>query len=316
MEASRWQTSMWGIGVQDRKRDLTPQTSSQWKKLYLNESWSTNMEEPPSNFLWFLGAFAGVGGCCSLCSVPRGRHCSRAQPTFRTGKHTTHQPHSHPFTTERFPIPRRWVAPFISNQSSISVQQKVWDIIVECDVIRADPEVYALTTLSFFSFETEIYDRRQRERQRSQGWWNALRKHRAGTKGYMLLTALCSKADQERKAAQLPLVYKFTPFLDFSLDTQDAAAVVSLAEPSAESRAWLPEREASAQLTGATSPCAHWPRLGRWHGSDRMPSQSRDASLQNQKPVQDPKPGSDHSEPQRQWLRPWPLQKVCWILHT
>lgn len=202
--------------VQDRKRNLTLQTSSKWKKLCLNESGSTDMKEPPFNFLWFSGAFAGGGGLLSAQS-PQGRHYSGAQPTFRTSKHTTHQPRSHPLTTERFPIPRRRMAPFTSNQSSISVQQKVWDIILECDVIRADPEVYALTTLSFLSFETEIYDRRQRKRQRSQGWWNALRKHRAGTKGYMLLAALCSKADQVREAAQLPLVYKFIPFLDFSL---------------------------------------------------------------------------------------------------
>lgn len=48
----------------------------------------------------------------------------------------------------------------ISNQSSTSVQQKVLDIILEFDVTRADREVYALTTIRFLSFETEIYDRR------------------------------------------------------------------------------------------------------------------------------------------------------------
>ena len=61
------------------------------------------------------------------------------------------------------------MAQFISNQSSISVQLKALDIILEFDVIRADLEGYALTTLSLLSFETEIYDRRQRKRQRSQG---------------------------------------------------------------------------------------------------------------------------------------------------
>lgn len=185
------------------------ETAPEWKLFHKHERAPTQLPL----------VFRGICGGWGLLSAqsPRGRHYSGAQPTFRTSKHTTHQPGSHPLTTERFPIPRRRMAPFTSNQSSISVQQKVWDIIFECDVIRADPEVYALTTLSFLSFETEIYDRRQRKRQRSQGWWNALRKHRAGTKGYMLLTALCSKADQVRKAAQLPLVYKFIPFLDFSL---------------------------------------------------------------------------------------------------
>lgn len=109
------------------------------------------------------------------------------------------------------------MAQFISNQSSISVKLKALDIILEFDVIRADLESYALTTLSFLSFETEIYDRRQRKRQRSQGWWNPLVMHRAGTKGFVLLTSLCSKADQVRKEARFPLVYKFIPFLDFSL---------------------------------------------------------------------------------------------------
>ena len=109
------------------------------------------------------------------------------------------------------------MAQFISNQSSISVQLKALDIILEFDVIRADLEGYALTTLSLLSFETEIYDRRQRKRQRSQGWWNPLMMHRAGTKGLVLLTSLCSKGDQVRKEARFPLVYKFIPFLDFSL---------------------------------------------------------------------------------------------------
>lgn len=197
------ENAIWHWKLQPSERNYT------WMKA-VPQIWKSSA----FNFLWFWGY---LRGCCSLLKSPRGKHYSGAQPTFHTGKHTTHQPRSHPFTTERFPIPRRRMAPFISSQSSISVQQKVWDIILEYDVIRADPEVYALTTLSFLPFETEIYDRRQRKRWRSQGWWNALRKHRAGTKGYVLLTALCLKGDQVRKAAQLPLVHKLIPFLDFSL---------------------------------------------------------------------------------------------------
>lgn len=74
--------------------------------------------------------------------------------------------------------------------------------------------------------------------------------------------------------------------------------------------------EASAQLTEAVSLCPHWPRLGRWHSSDMMPSQSRDATLEKKKPVQDPKPGSDNSEPQRQWLRPGPRRRHAEFIHT
>lgn len=109
-----------------------------------------------------------------------------------------------------------WLS-FISNHSSISVQQKVWNIILEFDVTRADLEVYALTTISFLSFETEIYDSRQRKRQRSQGGWNPLMMHRAGTKGFALLPSSLLKADQVRRKAWFLLVYKFIPFLDFFL---------------------------------------------------------------------------------------------------
>lgn len=184
------------------------ETVPEWKLFHKHE-------RAPFNFLWFLGAFAGWG--CSLHPVPtQGRHYSGAQPTFRTSKHTTHQPRSHPLTTERFPIPERRMAPFTSNQSSISVQQKVWDIILECDVIRADPEVYALTTLSFLSFETEIYDRRAKDRDRRADE-TLLGSTEQVPRGTCFWPLFAQKADQVRKAAQLPLVYKFIPFLDFSL---------------------------------------------------------------------------------------------------
>lgn len=45
----------------------------------------------------------------------------------------------------------------ISDQSSIAFQQKVLGIILEFDVTRPDLEVYALTTISFLSFETDLW---------------------------------------------------------------------------------------------------------------------------------------------------------------
>ena len=148
MEMSRWQTNMWGIGVQDRKHDLTLETSSEWKKLYLNESCSTNMKELRNQLSLVFG---GIWGGALSAQSPRGKHYSRAQPTFHTGKHTTHQPRSHPLTTERFPIPGRRMAPFISNQSSISVQQKVWDIILRVWCNKSWPRGLCFNNPLFFS---------------------------------------------------------------------------------------------------------------------------------------------------------------------
>lgn len=223
--------------VQDRKRNLTLQTSSKWKKLYLNwvvpQTWKSPIQLP----LVFRGICGGVGA--ALCPVPTGQTFIWAQPTFRTSKHTTHQPRSHPLTTERFPIPRRRMAPFTSNQSSISVQQKVWDIILECDVIRADPEVYALTT-SLFSLKQRFMTG-GRERDRDQRVDETLRKHRAGTKGTCFWPLLL-KGRPSKEGGSASSCLQVHPILRlFSVETQDASAVVvSLAEPSAEPGAGLP----------------------------------------------------------------------------
>lgn len=113
-----------------------------------------------------------------------------------------------------------WLS-FISNHSSISVQQKVWNIILEFDVTRADLEVYALTTISFLSFETEIYDSRQRKRQRSQGGWNPLMMHRAGTKGFALLPSSLLKGRSSKEEGMVSSCLQVHPILRlFSVETR------------------------------------------------------------------------------------------------
>lgn len=73
--------------------------------------------------------------------------------------------------------------------------------------------------------------------------------------------------------------------------------------------------ETSAQLTDAISLCPHWPRLGRQHISDRIPSQRRDATLKKKKSVREPNQDlvSANSERQRPVAKALSLQKVRWI---
>lgn len=100
---------------------------------------------------------------------PQGQHYSNAHPTFCICKQTHTPANQPPLCNRKIFSPQAMNGSVISNQASISVQQKVLDIILGSDVTRADLEVYALTTIPFLSFETEIYDRRQRRGQRSQG---------------------------------------------------------------------------------------------------------------------------------------------------
>lgn len=67
-------------------------------------------------------------------------------PSKQTHPYTT----NHLWTTECFPILRPQIAQlFQTNQSSISVQQKVLAVILEHAVSKADLQVYDLTTVSF-----------------------------------------------------------------------------------------------------------------------------------------------------------------------
>lgn len=143
---SKKENLIWCCKLQRAERTHT------WMSTALKVGWSSLSRSLLLGHCWVL-----LLSACSLheaTAIPKASHSLHKQtPTHQL----TNQP---PFYNRHISYPRAMNGSVISNQSSTSVQQKVLDIILEFDVTRADREVYALTTIRFLSFETEIYDRR------------------------------------------------------------------------------------------------------------------------------------------------------------
>lgn len=145
---------------------------------------------------------------------------------FSSPSHFHIRKHSHtptkqpPSYNKKLSYPRAMNGSVISDQSSIAFQQKVLGIILEFDVTRPDLEVYALTTISFLSFETDLWQYAEKETKipgLRKPSWDPQSRDQGGSCFWLLFA-------QVGRQASLLLVFKFIPFLAFSLENKDATS--------------------------------------------------------------------------------------------
>lgn len=110
-------------------RKKTWSDTENFKQLKKNYTWMKMALKYGWTHLFNLLLFLGTSGFAFCVQSPQCKYYSKPHPTSYLCKHThtsTNQPTNHLFTTERFPIPRQWMAQLFQTNLAFQFNKRFW----------------------------------------------------------------------------------------------------------------------------------------------------------------------------------------------